>query len=226
MAWGREHEGRALHDLQIDLGAGTELKLGGWYELGQDIGFSPDAHIPGKLLIEVKCPFSQIVPDVPPQHYIDQCQLGLRVLGLDEAALHYWTPRTAATFFISRDAVWAEMALPQIADFLRDYRAALLDPASWAQDERTDADWASAVREYREAKIAAEATAERLERAKAALVDLSGGRTSFGLGTKVEWIERTGTVAWAKLAADYHITEEQQRAYRGKSTRYARVTTE
>lgn len=227
MAWGREHEAEALADFVISSLAETDdLRVGGWHELGGDIGFSPDAWVPGRLLIEIKCPYNRTLSAEPPAHYVDQVQLGMRVLDLHEAALHYWTPDKSVTFWVPRDDAWAETALPRIADFLTEYRAALLDPASWAQDERTDEDWAIAVREYREAKIAAEATAERLERARKTLMELSGGRTSFGLGTKVEWIERQGAVAWAKLAASLHISEEQQDAYRGKSTRYARITTE
>jgi hypothetical protein len=174
----------------------------------------------------VKCPFSQLIPDEPPPHYVDQCQLGLRVLGLDEAALHYWTPSSAETFFIFRDESWGELALPQIADFLREYRAALLDPASWSQDGRDDVQWAIAVNRYRNAKAVADEATKALEDAKDLLLDLTDGRTTFGLGTKVEWVERKGAVQWAKLAKDCHITPQQQDSYRGDSLRYARITVE
>src|SRR5512139_3623884 len=181
MRWGREHEAEGMADFVLSSVAEDEdLRVGGWHELGNDIGFSPDAWIPGRLLIEIKCPFNQVIPDDPPAHYVDQCQLGMRVLGLDEAALHYWTPDTSTTFFMPRDEAWGEAALPKIADFLTEYRAALLEPATWTQEERDDVQWAIAVNEYREAKIAADATAERLERAKAVLVDLTDGRTSSG----------------------------------------------
>ena len=226
MRWGRDHEGPALQNFQSSLDAGDELVLGGWYELGSDIGFSPDAHVPGKLLVEIKCPFNFIIPPEPPAHYVDQCQLGLRVMGLDEAALHYWTPRGAETFFLIRDETWGELALPRIADFLAEYRAALLDPATWTQEERDDVQWAIAVNAYRAAKQAVDEATAFLEAARDVLLDLTDGRTSHGLGTKVEWLTRKGAVQWARLAKDYRISTTQQDAYRGESTRYARITEE
>jgi hypothetical protein len=86
--------------------------------------------------------------------------------------------------------------------------------------------WAIAVNRYRNAKAAADEATKALDDAKDLLLDLTDGRTTFGLGAKVEWIERKGAVQWAKLAKDYHITPQQQDSYRGDSLRYARITEE
>lgn len=227
MKWGREHEQDAIDDFRLNVAdMDDEIIEGGWYTLEGDayVGYSPDAHVAGRYLIEVKAPFNQKLPDAIPDHYRDQCQLGMHVMGLDECALHYWTPSASQTFFLTREPAWWEAALPQISAFLSDYRRAVLTPNEYLLDERRDSEWTLAAREYvfhlsrqKEAEAAVAA-------AKAKLESLAGGNPAEGGGVRLEYVERAGTVDWKKLAKTLEISQETQDAYRSKPTRYARVT--
>lgn len=224
MTWGRDHEDEALEDfIQKAGGEDPSIEPGGWYTRGDELGYSPDA-LADAFLVEIKCPFSQLLPDDVPVHYEDQCQLGMLVTERDECALHFWTPTRSETFWLSRDESWAERAIPQVADFMASYRAALLDPTAWGIVERTDAAWIEASRRYVYYLSRQKDYEALVSEAKAHLESLSGQLPAEGGGVKLEYVTRNGAVDWKRLAKKLEISQELQDAYRGKSTRYARVT--
>ena len=227
MRWGREHEQDALDDFALTCaGLDDDIAYGGWYVREDDayVGYSPDGYVPNRYLIEVKCPFNRILPLDAPPHYVDQVQLGMHVLDLPEAALHFWTPGGSETFWIARDPSWWEAALPKISEFLAEFRRAVLTPNQYLTDERRDAAWTEAARRYvyflSRQKEAETAVAE----AKLVLETLAGGNPAEGAGVKLDYVERAGSVDWKKLTKALEISQETQDAYRSKPTKYARVT--
>lgn len=227
MRWGREHEQDALDDFVLKCASlDDDIAYGGWYVREGDayVGYSPDGYVPGSYLIEVKAPYSQRLPEEVPEHYRDQVQLGMYVMDLPEAALHFWTPTASKTFYLLRDPAWWDAALPQISAFLADFRHALMRPNEYLTDERRDAAWREAARRYvyflSRQKEAETAVAE----AKAALEALAGGNPAEGAGVKLDYVERAGSVDYKRLLAEYHISKEQTDAFRSKPTRYARIS--
>jgi putative phage-type endonuclease len=227
MAWGRDHEDAALADFEATVAdPGDEIIPGGWYTLPNDtyFGYSPDAHVPGKYLIEIKCPFNRVLPDDVPAHYADQVQLGMHVMGLSECALHFWTPAESRTFFIRRESAWWDAVRPPVSAFLADFRAAVLAPAQHLTNERRDSAWIDAACQYVYRKNAADEAQAALDEAKKRLEALACYAPAEGGGVRLEYIERAGSVDWKRLATALGITKEEQEAYRGKSTTYARVS--
>jgi putative phage-type endonuclease len=227
MAWGRDHEDAALADFEMTVAdLDDEIIPGGWYTLPDDayLGYSPDAHVPGKYLVEIKCPFNRVLPDDVPAHYADQVQLGMHVMDLPECALHFWTPAESKTFFVRRDPAWWDAAQPQVSAFLADFRAAVLTPAQYLTNERRDPEWLDAACQYVYRKSVADEAAAALDEAKKKLESLAYYAPAEGGGVRLEYVERAGSVDWKRLAKTLEITQETQDAYRGKSTTYARIS--
>lgn len=225
LSWGRDHEGVALDDFAAKhAGFDDELIIGGWLTVGDTLGFSPDARCPGKYLVELKAPFSQTIPNIPPEHYSDQCQLGMAVANLPRAALHFWTPKESRTFWLEADEEWRRQALVEVGAFMVELRKALQEPEQWIVAERDDGLWLGEAWAYKQANKAFKAAKKDLDDAKERLLKLCNNAPARGGGVVVNWKERSGSVNWAALAKAHNISQEEQDATRGESTRYAEVT--
>jgi putative phage-type endonuclease len=115
--WGTDHESDALADFEAVTG---RLVIPGGFWTHPSItwlGASPDGLLGDHELVQTKAPYSQRIPDEPPEHYRVQCIAELEVTGRDVNHLHYWTPRMSHTFRIERNReLWADW-YPQLESF-------------------------------------------------------------------------------------------------------------
>ncbi len=88
--------------------------------------------------------------------------------------------------------------------------------------QRDDAGWAQAALAYAQAKRAAEASDEALDRARQALVALAEHPREQGAGVAVTRYWKAGRVDYKKVPALRGVDLEQ---YRGKAREEVRVTT-
>jgi len=226
MRWGREHESVAFDNFVMHFaGLDDQFTLGGWYELGEAYGFSPDA-VTATYLLELKAPYSQRLPILPDPHYVDQCQLGMMVCDRPVTYLHYWTPVQTRTFFLERDPLWEERARVEVEDFLYDLRKALAAPEEWLTVERDDVAWLGEVTRYKRCSEALRAAEEAMKDARRDLLALTGEQSTRGAGVRVTWAPRIGNVNWKAIAAAHNITQEEQDAYRGEAKQVATITVE
>tara|TARA_R110000796_G_scaffold232457_2_gene350735 strand:- start:1185 stop:1763 length:579 start_codon:yes stop_codon:yes gene_type:complete len=80
------------------------------------IGITPDGFTDSHY-IEVKCPWSQKIPEEVPPHYMAQIQVGMQVLGMGQTHLVYWTPERTVIFEVARSAEYWTQILPLMQEF-------------------------------------------------------------------------------------------------------------
>ena len=189
------------------------------------LGASPDGIFDGHLL-EIKCPYSRDIPDEPFGEHLAQVNFQLGVCGLENAALWYWTPDEARRFDVSFDPeLWDRQCLA--ANEILTKLDTIEDPQAWLAEreapERTDDEWCSAEFRYVLAKQAADDANAALENARLELLRLAPDGAK-GPMLKVSWVNRAGNIDYRKLIKDQGLDDELVERYRGKSTRYAKVT--
>lgn len=68
-------------------------------------------------VLEIKCPYSQYIPEELPPHYYAQVQLGMEVLDVEQCDFFYWTPKAIQIRNVTRDRDWWESAFPKLEAF-------------------------------------------------------------------------------------------------------------
>jgi hypothetical protein len=183
------------------------------------LGCSPDRVFNwrgGDALLEIKCPYSKALPDEPDPDHVAQLRCQLGITGLHLGVLLYWTPDGSREFEV-KDAPWF---MDEVRTAVADFFASLPDAQI---GDRSDAEWRAASAAWVEAKATLAAAQAAEEAARSALLLLSDERDASGCGVKVTWVTRQGTVAWAKLAKEFHVPKEAIEEFRGEPSRYAKV---
>lgn len=104
---GHELEPIALEQYQLD--NFVKGKSGGFCELNEWVGCSPDFILPNNKLVQVKCPkfstqIDYLITKKVPSDYYAQCQFEIMVTGLNECDLYMYHPRLKPlTITIKRD---------------------------------------------------------------------------------------------------------------------------
>jgi len=240
--WIRDQQGRGFKGNEATrYGQDAEPLAADWYARNfgvtpRTIGFVVDEEDPhlgcspdrlmnyqgGETVLEIKCPFSKAIPDEPDQDHVAQVQCQLGILGLPLGILLYWTPDEARVFRIPANPVAFERMREAVRDFfarLPDYQEAL----EAEEARRSDAEWQAAAEAWGQAKYALEAAAAAEEAARHVLLTLANDANAEGCGVKVQWIQRPGAVAWAKLAKELKVPQEKVEEFRGQPVRYAKV---
>ena len=184
----------------------------------------------GDLVLEIKCPmrgatsslWQEVVSGQVPRHYALQVQHQLMVSGADQAHLWVYGGDTGILHEIQRDE--AVMTAIRLAwDAFQIYLVSDTPPPLTAADTlvRDDAVWAGAAIAFCEAKRAAEATAERLESARLALVALANHPKEQGAGVSVTRFWKVGNVDYKRVPALQGVDLD---GYRGKVREEVRVS--
>ena len=186
------------------------------------LGCSPDRLINsmgGEAVLEIKCPYSKDLPVEPDPDHVAQVQCQLGILGLKVGVLLYWTPDDAAVFKVPADPA----AFARMREAVRDFFTRLPAFEEAQRASRSDSAWAEAAAVWAEAKYALSDAQAAEEAARSALLALADKEDANGCGVEVRWIQRPGTVAWAKLAKELKLQKETVEAFRGEPIRYAKV---
>ena len=203
------------------------------WALDDSLGASPDGIIEEDgTLIEIKCPYSKDIPDVPDPRHVDQVQWQLGVTGKDKAILLYYSPdpmEPGAIFRIKRlDKRWSEL---KTAAYKHLNEAQVIldgDPRAWLEeaengpDEREDTAWRIAEARYAYLKERADEIAGKLQEARDTLMRLSDGKDTKGRRVLVQWVSRNSGIDWDRYAKDNDLTPGDD--YRKPGTKYAKVT--
>lgn len=184
----------------------------------------------GDLLLEIKCPVrgtrSDLWQDVAagnvPEHYQIQVQHQLMVSGADVAHLWVFDGAKGILHEIQRDDL-ASRRIHKAWDEFDIYLSTDTPPPLAEADTviRQDAAWTDAAQAFAAAKLAAEATAERLDAARLALVALAKHPREQGAGVSVTRFWKTGNVDYKKVPQLQGVDLD---AYRGKAREEVRVS--
>lgn len=190
------------------------------------IGYSPDGRIGDKLL-EIKCPYSQKIPDEVPAHYLAQVQLGMTVMGLASCDFMYWTPTDFRVFYVEHDPEWFDTNLPLFKVCHKQYKKELKNKEHLESPikQMTGSEWEEAVMEWRLAQMLLSDAKTKEEKARSKIINLAGEVSATGNGLKVTRVERQGSVDYSKVpelkginldqyrkqgSVSYRITEEKK----------------
>jgi putative phage-type endonuclease len=115
--WGEQKEPVALAAFKEI--AATEVALTGFVVHPDHgwLGGSPDGLIGADGLLEIKCPFSQRIPEAIPAHYMAQAQGLMEITGRAWCDFFYWTPDCAWTARIERSPEYWDWLHLRLADF-------------------------------------------------------------------------------------------------------------
>ena len=185
----------------------------------------------GDLIVEVKCPFrgrtsalwQEVEAGEIPGHYAAQVQHQMMVSGATVAHLWVFDGEQGLLRTIERDE-GAMAAIRAAWDALQLFLDSDTPPPLVDADtvQREDARWVKAAQAYAQAKQAAVASDEVLDRAKEILVALSEHPREQGAGVSVTRYWKAGSVDYKRVVELRGVDLE---LYRGKGREEVRVTT-
>ena len=184
----------------------------------------------GGLIVEIKCPFKgrdselwrSVAAGAVPGHYGAQVQHQLMVTGAQEAHVWVFDGSEGLLLSIGRDEAAME-AIRGAWDAFEPFLDGDMPPPLTDRDTvaREDAPWAAAAQEYLQAKRAAEASTEALERARDALAGIATHPKESGAGVTVTRFWKQGSVDYKKVPA---LRGLDVTPYRGATREEVRVT--
>ncbi len=183
----------------------------------------------GELIVEIKCPVrgsrSDLWQDVlaakVPEHYMVQIQHQLMVSGAVTAHLWVYDGSAGILHEIVRDDGLME-GIRAAWDGFQQYLDGDTPPPLSEADTvlRADVAWSAAASAYAAVKREAEAAAERLEAARAALVALAVHPRESGAGVAVTRFWKVGNVDYKRVPGLHGVDLS---AYRGKAREEVRI---
>lgn len=127
MDWGHAKEPVAASDIESVLGISL-VSTGIWsYKGGTLLGGSPDRLWPSsenpQLCVEIKCPFTGIIPKKPRSHHLAQLLGTMACTETKKGMLCYWTTGGMVIFDVAWDqSLWDKHIVTGIASFLDELR--------------------------------------------------------------------------------------------------------
>jgi len=224
--WGTEHEADGINYYEHSTGNIVQhhgLIVHPDYDW---IGYSPDGTTRFSLdeedntaLIEVKCPFSQKIPESIPEHYMAQVQLGMEVMGLVKTHFIYWTPLQQMIVDIPRDWDWFDDIKPKLREFIEEYVDNLDDDRHLQPkiaDKSLDPDWIALEMMYRDALKKQDDARIEIEFLKKKMIAIAGEQSARGTSFQLIRSERQGSVNNKSLYKEFHIADADLDRFRGK----------
>ena len=223
--YGQAKEPEALAAYEAQYGVmtygGGELIIHPLYDF---LAVTPDGLVGDHGMIECKAPYRgkyTTLAEVP--YYAPQVQLQLACTGRHWCDFVVWRDGAITVDRIEADSDWIARNLGTLQNFMGDYADALANPEPHLADkERADKDWQAACDAYQAASTALAVVTERMDAAKARLIELAGNASAKGCGVQVIRAERAGSVAYAKAIKDL-LPDADLTAYTGKPTTYFTV---
>lgn len=183
-----------------------------------------------QLILEIKCPYKGQASELwqaaeageIPEHYRWQVQHQLMVSGADQAHLYVYDGTDGILLDVSPQPDTWEQIHVGWDDFMRHIRNDTTPPLM-EQDTviRTDAQWQLAAETYAKLKRESEQISERLDEAKAKLVNLSTHPSESGYGVSVTRYWRQGNVDYKRIPGLSGVDLEP---FRGKGREEVRVS--
>lgn len=210
-----------LVGMPIVLGLGDYGASLDWYSIDFDPETGEQKYA---MFAEFKVPQSEnselwksVCDGVIPEYYLDQMTQQWAVTGADEAWFCVYLPEMKEGRIIKYEyspARWNEIQKAWDV-FWEMYMIDALNPDDF---ERCDEAWLSAVERFRDAKNEMEAAQATMDKAKADLIELAGGKSTKGCGLSLVRIEKHGSIAYAKAVKALKLDMAQFEPFRGEAT--------
>lgn len=218
--YGNEHEDDALAAYEQINGVmthgGQEFVIHPKHDF---LAVTPDGYVDDNGLVECKCPYRATYTHISERpDYEAQIRLQLECTGREWGDFVVWRESGTQVSRVTHDPDWLPSILPVLQGFMEEYleiissddlAAPYLEPL---QDQRTDADWAQAARQYLELSAEADRAKERAEQARQELLALTD-KPASGAGVQVIRAERKGGVDYSRLFREEQIDVDFE-AYR------------
>jgi len=151
--------------------------------------------------LEIKVPFSGLYEEVPPQ-YIEQCRLGMEVIGVKKSDLYVWSETDSFIMPLEADPDWWVEAEPKLYEFYQEFLRIKDDDKACAQYLRPkvymrgDPDWAAAAKAYKRAVAKLEKAEAGKDAAKETLIEAANGKSCSGYGVRAIITTSSNKIVW------------------------------
>lgn len=229
--WGTANEDTARGFYEMDTGYKVEPAFFDTYK--DALGASPDGYVGEDGLVEIKCPYgkrdiedeSEFLSIADQPHYYAQMQIQMLCSRRAWCDFYQWAPKAQKLERVHFDLEWVKENAPKLRAFHDLYLSEIDNPRHLEPlDTRkiVDDEYAiSIVKEYHalkeQAKVLEAEAAKLLEKLSA-----DYGESEIG-GHKLTFVERKGSIAYAKVIKD-HLKDVDLEPYRGKSSSYWRLS--
>lgn len=195
------------------------------------LGASPDGLVDDDGLVEIKCPFSQRNAKAPEfkaaldqPHYYAQTQVEMACAQRRWCDFFQWAPSGNTVERVELDAAWWDKHLPIMRKFYDWYLSEIDNPAHLEPREVEIETLAarSLLDEYDRLSAQIGDASSRKKEVLAELVQIAKERNAVICGRKLTKVERSGTVAYAKIVAE-KLPELDVEPWRGKASEYWRL---
>lgn len=127
--WGNNHEHIALSNLEKELN--DIVETGNQLVVHQTLPFgaSPDGYY-NTFPVEIKCPYSGVIPNEIPDRYYFQVQLQMTVLQKKKCYFYTWTIEKTKLIIVDFNQQWLDWYLPYALEFMK-YLESDKEPPRW-----------------------------------------------------------------------------------------------
>jgi hypothetical protein len=223
--WGTANEPGAV--IEYERETGNKVTSCGFYKYEDWLGASPDGLIGTEGLIEVKCPYSmrkgegRFKTAKEQMHYYAQMQIQMFVTKRAYCDFYQWSPAGSLLEHVPVDLDFINDALPKLKAFWFDCLSE--DPARHLEPLRKELNASQIVAEYDDAVASIKLYEDRKKELLEKLVEIAGGKNaSFG-GRKLTYVERVGSVAYAKAVKE-HLPTLDLEPYRGEPSAFWKLS--
>jgi putative phage-type endonuclease len=195
-------------------------------------GVSPDGLVGEDSGIEIKCPFSKRNDPMPEfkdcfeqQHYYAQVQLSLYVTGRRKWYFYQWSPQGTKLEVITPDTEWQSIMLWRLEEFYDEFQKIIHDVelhSKYLGQSVIEFNGANDLEiEYIQAKEQLAIAKERMDNAKAALIQFVGEDTEKAVigSLKLSKVKKEGSISYSKVVKEL-LPEQDLEPYRGKESQY------
>ena len=219
LEYGKNNEANALECFKMELG--LEVEDVGFFPFDDWLGASPDGLASDGGVLEIKCPFG-LRDDTNPQFKTSQeqpqyyAQMQIEMLCTNKTHCHFyqWNAYAQKHEVVNFDPQWIDENLPLLHKFWLDVQNA----EEWKYTHGGEQ-----AKEYEIAKLAYEEATERLNNAKAALIDLVGEDGGHIGNYNITKVTRKGSVNYSKIIKE-NLPDFDVEPYRGKVSTSWRIS--
>lgn len=178
----------------------------------------------GKYIVEIKCPLSHynsLCGEVP-KHYYPQLQHQMIVADVNKMFYFSYTPDSFQVVECYRDEKYCKLLLEKESEFWSCVSNGI-EPEMTDRDlvQKNDLNWIILSGEWNSVQKSKSQILEREEQLRNQLIELCGGKSSFGNGVRVKKCVRKGNIDYSNI---FELSNVDLEKYRKQNSEYWKIS--